>query len=158
MKSALVVLGLLWTASGMAATLTGMVTQVKDGDTLTVMVDGRPLTVSIAGVDAPELRQPFGAQSRDSLTALCLQRPAVIHSPRGSESPRRGEGIKGSVACADEDVASHQVRVGMAWVTGRGDRRAPLYLLEDEAQRAHVGLWVDKQPVPPWTWRRMRHR
>jgi len=158
MKSALAILGLLWTASGMAATLTGTVTQVKDGDTLTVVVDGRPLTVNIAGVDAPELRQPFGVQSRESLTALCLQRTAVIHSPRGFESPRRGEAIKASVACADEDVAGHQVRAGMAWVTGRGDRRSPLYLLEDEAQRAHMGLWVDKQPVPPWTWRRMKHR
>jgi len=152
----------MWMAGGMAATFTGTVTEVRDGDTLTVAVDGRPLTVSIAGIDAPELRQPFGMQSRESLNVLCLQRTAVIRSPgapaSGAENAGRAKAIKGSVACADEDVASHQIRAGMAWVTGRGDRRAPLYLLEDEAQRAHAGLWIDKQPVPPWTWRRMKHR
>lgn len=30
--------------------------------------------------------------------------------------------------------------------------------LEEEARRARRGLWQDKEPVPPWEWRKMKRQ
>jgi micrococcal nuclease len=49
------------------------------------------------------------------------------------------------------------VRAGLAWwygITSKAD--AELHRLEIEARVAKRGLWVDRNPVPPWTWRKER--
>jgi micrococcal nuclease len=139
--------------STFGAQLTGQVVDVHDGNTLTVLVDRTPLKVRIAGIDAPELSQPFGLRSKQSLSDLCLKQPAAVVV---STNDRDGRTVA-SVSCAGHDVAERQVSSGMAWVYEQHTpRTSPLYLLEDQAQRTHAGLWVDKQPVAPWIWRRAR--
>ncbi len=61
-----------------AEVVIGNVTRVHDGDTLTVLYDGRPTQVRLADIDAPELGQPFGRRSRDFLTAMCLHATATV--------------------------------------------------------------------------------
>jgi micrococcal nuclease len=41
-----------------------------DGDTLRVRVDGQPVTVRLACVDAPETNQPYGAEAANRLQSL----------------------------------------------------------------------------------------
>ena len=52
------------------------------------------------------------------------------------------------------------VSSGLAWVDDRYCKLAvcDLWRLHQrEAKAAGRGLWRDKSPVPPWTWRRMKH-
>ena len=129
----------------------GKVVAVADGDTLTILVDGRQVELHLAEIDAPELKQPFGQQSRQSLTDLCLDKDAVV---RETGRKRNGRAI-GRVACSGTDASAEQVSRGMAWVYQRyAKSTSPLYFLEDAAQRSHEGLWADKSPVRPWLWRR----
>ena len=51
-------------------TFVGTCTRVVDGDPFVVEVDGRQVTVELAGVDAPELGQPLGKEVRASLRKL----------------------------------------------------------------------------------------
>jgi endonuclease YncB( thermonuclease family) len=133
------------------ADFTGKVVAVADGNILTVLVDRRQVKVQLAEIDAPELKQPFGQRSRDSLADLCLGKDAVV---REAGRDRYGRTI-GRVACSGMDASTEQVRRGMAWVFQRSaESTSPLYFLEDAAQRSHEGLWADRSPVPPWTWRK----
>lgn len=56
-----------------AAAWEGIVTNVHDGDTLTVALCGDmsvPVGVRLYGIDAPELRQTYGIEARDALRAM----------------------------------------------------------------------------------------
>jgi len=53
-----------------AQDFTGKVVGVTDGDTLTVLHNGRGEKIRLHGVDCPEGGQPFGAKTEPSLDGL----------------------------------------------------------------------------------------
>jgi endonuclease YncB( thermonuclease family) len=129
----------------------GLVVSVHDGDTLTVLVERQQIKVRLAEIDAPELRQPFGNRSKQSLAELCFQVTAKVEQ---IARDRYGRSV-GKVECAGVDAGAHQVATGMAWVYDRYSKpSSPLYRLQDGAKAARRGLWAESEPVPPWEWRR----
>lgn len=50
---------------------------IADGDTLTLLVDGRPLKIRLANIDAPEKAQAYGQRSKQSLSKLCWGKDAT---------------------------------------------------------------------------------
>lgn len=130
-----------------------LVVSVHDGDTLTVLVGKQQIKVRLAEIDAPELRQPFGNWSKQSLADLCFQQSAKVAQ---IARDRYGRSV-GKVECAGMDASAHQVALGMAWVYDRYSKpSSPLYPLQDGAKAARRGLWADTEPVPPWEWRRTK--
>jgi endonuclease YncB( thermonuclease family) len=129
------------------------VVSVHDGDTLTVLIGRRQVKVRLKDIDAPELRQPFGQRSKQSLADLCFGKPAVLDI---TNQDRYGRAIA-HINCAGTDANTEQVRRGYAWTYARYARaNSPLFALEAKARAAHRGLWADLAPVPPWNWRRKR--
>lgn len=105
----------------------------------------------LADIDAPELRQDFGARSRQSLAELCHGKQASLRE-RGRDRYRR---VLAQVTCAGIDANAEQVRRGMAWVFVRyAPPDSPLHAIEAEARTKRRGLWSHDAPVPPWEWRR----
>jgi len=144
-------LTLLLAASPTAADVLGKVVSVHDGDTLTVLVDHRQVRVRLIDIDAPELRQPFGTRSRQSLSNLCFGKVASLNV-RGQDRFNR---TLARVSCGGSDVNAEQVRRGYAWTFLRYARPdSPLFALEKEARASHRGLWQDPAPIAPWEWRR----
>ncbi len=138
-----------------AADLKGIVVGIRDGDTLTLRVDGKNVRVGLDGVDAPELGQPYGKSARRSLSQLCEGKEATAVE-RGKDEAGR---ILASVRCAQLDVNAEQVRRGMAWVHLRYlPLGSPLYEFEANARLRGVGLWRSSAPVPPWEWRQRTHK
>ena len=132
---------------------------VSDGDSLKVRCAPgqslRPLVVRVAEIDAPELRQAYGRQARQSLAALCLRQPARV-AVRDRDAYGR---TVARVSCQGVDVAQAQVRAGLAWVApgyARGDR--VLQDLQRDARQRRLGLWSQKRPTPPWVYRHRRSR
>ena len=142
---------LLSLCSGNALAFSGQVIGISDGDTLTVLVDKKPIKIRIAEIDAPESKQPFGARSKQSMSDLCFRSVAdVVEVARD----RYGRTVA-KVNCGGQDVATSQVRAGMAWDYDRYSRPdSPLYAEQAAAKDARRGLWADKDPMAPWEWRR----
>ena len=72
------------TPAASADLLEGRVVRIADGDTLTVL-DGDQIQhrVRLAGIDAPERGQPFGARAKQNLARLTFGNPVEIrwHKP-----------------------------------------------------------------------------
>jgi micrococcal nuclease len=137
-----------------AATLSGRVVAVHDGDTLTVLVEQREVRVRLAGIDAPERGQPYANASRRALAGRVARREVVVDA-----DGRDGFGRTLGVVRADGvDVNRAMVRDGWAWVFRRYAHDAALLALEEEARRERRGLWRDAQPEAPWTYRERNER
>lgn len=131
---------------------TGVVINVVDGDTLMVMREGVGRPVQLAGVDCPELKQPFGRQAKRHTVKLALKQEVTVKE----EGPGT-EGLIGVVTLPDGSVLGHElIRAGSCWWARpyRSDDALPL--LEAEAHAAQRGLWAEPEPVPPWEWRKMK--
>src|SRR6185295_20013972 len=130
------------------------VVSVHDGDTLTVLIDQRQVKVRLTDIDAPELGQPFGTRSKQSLSEMCFGKLASL-DVRGHDRYKRA---LAQVTCDGRDANAEQVRRGYAWTYTRYVHAgSPLFGVQDEARSAHRGLWSDPAPVPPWSWRRGGH-
>ena len=152
------VLGLLFlllTVTGFPATaetLTGRVVGVHDGDTLTQLVDGRQqVKVRLAGIDAPELAQPYGQQAKQALSGLVFGKEARVESA----GPDRYGRTLGTVFVGAVNVNAALVEQGAAWVYRQYPHDPMLPGLESQAQTAKRGLWAlqSDQRCPPWDWR-----
>jgi endonuclease YncB( thermonuclease family) len=116
-----------------------------------VVIDRRQVRVRLTDIDAPELGQPFGTRSRQSLSEMCFGKVASL-DVRGQDRYQRS---LAKVTCDGTDTNAEQVRRGYAWTFVRYARRdSPLHVLQREAQAARRGLWGDPAPVAPWDWRR----
>ena len=138
---------------------TSEVVGVADGDTITVLdTSKRQHRIRLAGIDAPEKRQAFGNRSNQSLSQMVFRRIVRVDYDKTDRYGR----IVGKVMLGELDTNLEQIRRGMAWhykdyerEQSAPDRR--LYSdAELEARKARRGLWVDREPVPPWDFRRRR--
>jgi micrococcal nuclease len=123
---------------------------ISDGDTLTVLVDRKPLKIRLANIDAPEKHQAFGQVSRTSLSSLCFGKDADFHA---QDVDRYGRTVA-VVRCAGVEVNRAQVERGMAWVYPKYNKDESLPGVQEQAREARRGLWFDRDPVPPWEFRR----
>jgi endonuclease YncB( thermonuclease family) len=153
---ALFVLLVLGIPPAFAARLSGQVVAVADGDTITVLdADNHQHRVRIAGIDAPEKRQPYGTKSREHLAALVFRHEVDVEFKKTDLYGR----IIGKVLVANVDAGLRQVEAGMAWhyrayarEQSIADRRAYV-AAEASAKAAGRGLWSDESPQPPWEFR-----
>ncbi len=151
-----------------ACMVAGTVTQVHDGDTFHLRVSSRVgscrdmrdvVSIRIAHIDAPELRQEFGAEAGDQLGHLIAGREVAV-SVTGASYGR----VVGDVQWGYTDVGAAMIDAGAAWLyrppalvrrwrirTPRRDRE--LAAREAAAKRARRGLWGMPKPVPPWRFR-----
>ncbi|WP_230089459.1 thermonuclease family protein [Herminiimonas contaminans] len=125
---------------------------IADGDTLTLLVDQKPLKIRLANIDAPEKKQPFGQRSKESLSAMCWGKNAEYMT----QSIDRYKRVVALVYCDGAQVNKAQVTAGMAWVYLKYNKDRSLPAAQNEAEQAKRGLWADVAPVPPWEWRKAK--
>lgn len=133
---------------------TGKVVGIADGDTITVLRDGHDqVKIRLYGIDAPESGQPFGKASTQNLSFMVHGQSVQVEV---MDTDRYGRTVA-RIFVDGDDVNAAQLRSGYAWlhrqyckdwVCGEWVR------LEAEARSSGAGLWVEKDPTPPWQWRR----
>jgi endonuclease YncB( thermonuclease family) len=158
--SVLLVAGCLALSETKAETFTGQVIGIADGDTITILLaDGGqrvPRKIRIAGIDAPEGKQPFGSSAKQTMSALAFGREGTAEC---SNIDRYQRDVC-KVTVEGRDIGLEMIRAGMAWHFKRyqrnqskTDRKA--YADEEEnAQANRVGLWKSLDAIPPWLWRK----
>lgn len=146
MKLVIFLIGLLILAQVHAHKVIG----ISDGDTLTLLVDKKPLKIRLANIDAPERAQAFGQRSRESLSDLCWGKDASYEM---QDIDRYGRTVA-VVMCAGVQANRAQVERGMAWVYTKYNKDASLPAIQERARVEQRGLWRDVDPVPPWEFRR----
>lgn len=138
-----------------AEVLTGTILSVHDGDTITLQAEATIKKVRLAGIDAPELNQPNGIESRDALRQDILNQQVTVDA---TKQDRYGRSV-GKVLLNKEDINLKQVRRGLAWVYTdyikelSAEDRELYKAAEKAANDEHIGLWQDEQPIAPWTHR-----
>jgi micrococcal nuclease len=90
-----------------------VVTYVVDGDTVRVRPPGggKPLSVRIEGIDAPEICQAGGTASRDALMRRVLGQRVTVHGRRHDDYGR----LLAVLTLQGEDTGLWMVRQGLAW-------------------------------------------
>ena len=126
------------------------VVSVHDGDTLTAVdASNTQHKVRLAGIDAPETKQPFGTKARERLAELTLRKVVRVNVHSHDQYGR----LVADIEAAGQGVNKRMVADGMAWHYARYSKDAGLAGAERQARAAHRGLWADKAPVAPWEWR-----
>jgi endonuclease YncB( thermonuclease family) len=128
----------------------GKVVSIADGDTLTVLEGREQFKIRLEGIDAPEGHQSYGNKSKEALAQKVLQRTARIE---WREHDRYGRTV-GQVFVDSKWVNREMVKDGWAWHYREYSKSEVLADAESDARTARVGLWVDKDPIPPWEFRR----
>ncbi len=156
-RSALLLLiSTLWYfSSALAADFTGRVIGVSDGDTITVLHNGKGERIRLHGIDCPEKRQAFGNRAKQFTSNLVFAKTVTVQAV---DRDRYGRTV-GVVLLPDGRSLNHElVRAGLAWMYRRYTNDQSLSDLEEEARVARRGLWADPDAVPPREWRIMRKR
>src|SRR5262245_6273988 len=131
----------------------GRVVGVSDGDTITVMHQGRGERVRLYGIDdAPERGQPFSNRAKQFVSDLCYHEEVRVEV-KGQDRYQR---TIAEVILPDGRILNYEiVKAGLAWWFRRYAPKDPtLEGLEFQARQARRGLWSDRDPVPPWEFRR----
>jgi micrococcal nuclease len=133
--------------------LRGKVVKIADGDTLTIL-DGsnEPHRIRLAGIDAPEKGQPFGTKARETLAGKVFGQTVRIEV---SDVDRYRRQV-GRIYLGNRFVNMEMVRDGFARRYVTYDKPGEFTAAEAEAREHRRGLWVDKDPTPPWEWRRSK--
>ena len=139
-----------------ASELAGKVVGILDGDTVDVLTPAKELVrVRLSGIDAPEKKQAFGNVSKQTLSDLVFSREVVVEWRKKDRYGR----IVGKVLVDGIDMDLKMVTAGMAWHYKQYAKeqsatdRESYASAEDAARAKRVGLWRDKDPIPPWTFR-----
>lgn len=140
-----------------AETLQGRVVKVSDGDTITVLdTTNQQHKIRLMGIDAPEKKQPFGEKSKQALSSIVYDRQVVVEY---GKLDRYGRKV-GKVLVDGIDANFEQVKAGMAWHYKKyqkeqsAEDRVLYSIAEDQAKNEARGLWVDREPISPWEWRK----
>lgn len=139
-----------------AETITGQVVAVADGDTITLLDPGNAQhRIRLGGIDAPEKGQPFGNVSRQHLAELAFGKQAEADCYKTDRYGR----LVCTVYVDEKDVGLAQLDAGLAWWYRKyANEQPPQERLEYEMAETkafvdRIGLWKDKNPMPPWAWR-----
>ena len=131
----------------------GKVTHVSDGDTVWVQAlqGGQVFKVRLQGLDAPEICQAWGPQSRDTLHAALHDQMVDVQGQYHDSYGR----LLAQVSRQGNDVGAWMVSHGHAWSYSYRGHPGAYDAEQATAQSQQLGLFADARAVQP-RWFRKR--
>ena len=118
-----------------AATITGKVVKVVDGDTIDVLQDRQTVRIRLNGVDAPESGQAYGKRAKQFVLELAAQKMVKVEV---FEKDRYGRRVGDVILPDGRNLNREIVRAGYAWWFKRYSKDQSLRRLEEEA------MWIER--------------
>ncbi len=131
--------------------ITGKVIKIRDGDTIEILHEGKPLAIRLAHIDCPEKKQPFGNVAKQFTSTLCFGQMVTVQNE--NEFDRYGRMIGVIINNTNDTVNLELVRAGFAWHYKKYSKDKLYSETEIKARVKKIGLWADPKPIPPWDWR-----
>ena len=131
----------------------GRVCGVADGDTISVLHEGRAVKIRLYGIDCPEKHQAFGQKAKTFTSQLSFGKLVEVDPVTRDRYGRIVAWVHVGGRCLNEEI----LRAGYAWHFKRFSRDRHLAELELQARAARSGLWGDTAPVAPWEFRKSRN-
>jgi endonuclease YncB( thermonuclease family) len=153
-----VLVAVLGASPALATIFEGEVIRVKDGDSLMLYRPDvkRTSEIRLAGIDAPELAQPWGLQARSALRRKVERRDVRVQVV---DRDRYGR-LVGRIWVGPTYVNSYMTLYGHAWAFDRYMKDRQIRAGQDRARREKRGLWAlpPADRLPPATWRERHPR
>ncbi|EAH4720962.1 thermonuclease [Campylobacter upsaliensis] len=137
--------------------LTGKVSKVIDGDTIELLAKTSKenpynhitkLKIRLYGIDAPELKQAYGKEAKEYLSALVLKQEVGLII----ENKDKYDRFVGTIFLKGQDINKEMVKNGYAHAYESFSKK---YLAEQaDAKMFKLGLWQDEKAVKPSEFRR----
>jgi len=135
----------------------GVIINVVDGDTVHLLNDNQEkLKVRLHHIDAPELDQSYGKESKFALEQLILNKKVTVISDKKDKYKR----LLGVISLDEVDVNLEMIKAGAAWhfkKYAKFDQTEYQYQIYDEnehqAKLKKIGLWKENA-ISPWLWRK----
>jgi endonuclease YncB( thermonuclease family) len=124
---------------------------VSDGDTISVMHNGKAVTVRLQGIDCPEKQQAYGARAKQFTSQHVFGQVVTVLV---SGTDRYGRTLGEVILSDGMNLNRTLVEEGLAWWYRQYSVDDALRQLEEEARAAQRGLWADHNPVAPWEFRK----
>lgn len=129
--------------------------EVEDGDTIRVMLNDSPYTVSLYGIDAPERTQIHGVQAMQAIARLMNRKNISLQIYDKNIENRRCLAV---VSVGQKNVNELLVKNGHAWVKKEHCYESfcrDWLSYQKKAVEGEKGLWAYPDPIAPWEWRAM---
>ncbi|MBD3904020.1 thermonuclease family protein [Chryseobacterium sp. Ch-15] len=129
---------------------------VKDGDTVEILMDGKPQVVRLSHIDCPEKKQPFGNNAKQFASDLCFGKKVKLST--GWKKDRNKRLLAEIILSNGKNLNKELVKNGFAWHYKKYSKDNSYDDLEKQARKQKLGLWTDKSPTAPWEWRKSRKK
>jgi micrococcal nuclease len=133
----------------------GVVTDVQDGDTIEVTINGKPTIVRFNGIDCPEDGQGYSAKAKQYTTLHCLKKKVKLEKVTIDV---RGRMIANVFLENGTNFCQSLVAGGYAWHYKQYSNDAKLAELENTARKKKIGLWIESNPVSPWEYKEKKKK
>ena len=135
----------------------GVIINVVDGDTVYLLNNNQDkLKVRLHHIDAPELDQSYGKESKFVLQQLILHKKVTVIGDKKDKYKR----LLGVISLDETDINLEMIKAGAAWhfkKYAKFDQAQDQYQIYDEnehqAKLKKIGLWKENA-ISPWLWRK----
>ena len=125
--------------------------KIYDGDTITALTSQKEkIKIRLYGIDAPELKQPFGKASKRHLIDLISNKSLNINE-KGKDKYGRTLAV---LYNGDQDINAQMVIDGYAWAYDKFSKDYVAF--QQNAQSLKKELWIDKDVVRPSDFRKLK--
>ena len=130
----------------------GMVVGISDGDTITVLHNGKGEKIRLYGIDTPEKGQAFGKRAKQFTSGMVFGKTVEVET---KDTDRYGRSVA-LIYIDGQSLNEALVKNGFAWVYRKYCKETfceDWLNLEIVARYGKVGLWSEPNPIPPWEFR-----
>lgn len=128
---------------------------IIDGDTIKVLDNQTEIKIRLSDIDCPERKQAFGTKAKQATSDLAFGKNVKLNI---RNKDRYGRTVAEVILPNGEVLNKELVRLGYAWHYKRYSKDNSYRELEIEARKNHRGLWIEKNPISPWEYRKHESR